>query len=144
MCDDEKSVIEYQDIDPSSIRILFIDDQQTIREIFCEILSKKGYVIELSTDSEEGLRKFSENSYDIVYTDLSMPGKSGLEVASEIKGKSPETVIILITGWVLEQEMNSQQLKENGVDLVITKPFRVNEIHESIEKAMKIKQNYKC
>lgn len=147
MCDDVKPVggvslrkDSTKAIEPSSIKMLVIDDQLTIRELLYEILSKDGYVVKLAISSDEGLKYFHEDLYDVVYADLSMPGKSGLEVAFEIKRRNPETIVILITGWALEEEMDKKQLKENGIDLVITKPFRVQQIRESVEQAIKMKQ----
>ncbi|MBM3213034.1 response regulator [Candidatus Poribacteria bacterium] len=124
-----------------SLRILVIDDQQTIRDLFYEILSRDGHEVTLSHSSSKGLRDFDEQPYDIVYTDLSMPGKTGLEVASEIKKKSPNTIVILITGWALEDEMSDKQIKEKGVDIIVAKPFRIHHVKESVRQAIRIRQN---
>lgn len=117
--------------------ILVIDDEAMIRELFYEILARDGHDITLASGSSEGLQAFDEKSYDIVYTDLEMPGISGWEVASEIKKKAPDTVVAIMTGW--EIQMNDERIENNGIDFVISKPFQVQQLKDSVAQAMKIR-----
>ena len=77
-------------------------------------------------EGQEGLELFGRNKYDLVITDLGMPEISGWIVAQRIKEINPETPVILMTGW--NMEIDDQTLKENGVDQVINKPFKIDRI----------------
>ena len=122
----------------TSASVLVVDDQPIIRELFHEILIRDGHTITLASDSREGLHAFDEGYYDIVYTDLGMPGVSGWEVASEIRKRKPDTMVVMITGW--EIQMSKEELSKSGVDLILTKPFQIQQLRDSVVQAMKIKK----
>ena len=119
--------------------ILVIDDQAMIRELFREVLVRDGYELALASGSSEGLRAFDKGYFDIVYTDLGMPGISGWQVASEIKKRKPGTVVVMTTGCKIQ--MDEEELGKNGVDFVLTKPFQIQQLRDSVIQAMKIKRN---
>jgi CheY-like chemotaxis protein len=60
-------------------------------------------------------------------TDLAMPGMSGWQVAQAVKALRPDVPVVLVTGWGVE--LPAEQLRANGVDRVMTKPFRIDEVH---------------
>ncbi len=78
--------------------ILIIDDEKAIRKTLSEILSFEGYKIEEASDGEEGLRKFSEKTFDIVLCDIKMPKLDGIEFLEKAKLVNPDTPIIMISG----------------------------------------------
>ena len=80
-------------------RILLIDDDRVNTELFSAILGTAGHQVETSNDPQEGLRIFRSGSFDVVITDFSMPGVSGLEVAKAVKDHDPNVPVLLITGW---------------------------------------------
>ena len=84
--------------------------------------------------NEFGMEKFRVDHYDMVFTDLGMPGLSGWQVAQEIKQIRHDTPVALITGWnVAEKECQS---KHDQVDLIINKPFRVDQVLQAVQDLM--------
>ena len=80
-------------------KVLVVDDDPVVRKSFDRVLSGKGYAVITAENGEEAIRKLNEEKYDVVYTDIRMPGMSGLEVAEEIKAKRPWTPVVIITGY---------------------------------------------
>ena len=78
--------------------ILIIDDEKAIRKTLSEILSFEGYKIDEAGDGEEGLKRFSEKSYDIVLCDIKMPKLDGIEFLEKAKTINPDVPIIMISG----------------------------------------------
>ena len=70
-------------------KILVVDDDPVIGKSFDRVLSGKGYAVITAADGEEALRKLSSETYDVVFTDIRMPGMSGLEVAERVKASQP-------------------------------------------------------
>lgn len=121
-----------------STNILVIDDEAMIREILHEILVRDGHTVTVSASSREGLQVFDEGHYDIVYTDLGMPEMSGWEVASAIKKREPSTIVVMITGWAVC--MDNKKIRESGIDLIVSKPFQVQQLRDSLAQAMKARE----
>ncbi len=78
--------------------ILIIDDEKAIRKTLSEILSFEGYKIDEAADGEEGLKRFSEKSYDLVLCDIKMPKLDGIEFLEKAKMTNPDIPIIMISG----------------------------------------------
>ncbi len=116
--------------------ILVIDDEPEIRNSLKEILSLEGHHVTVARNGKEGLSAFKTSEFDMVLTDLGMPGMSGWQLAREIKALSPRTPVAIITGWGLEPD--PQQMKETGVDLFIAKPFRINDIRKLVTHGMEL------
>jgi len=126
-------------LDPSaaSASVLVIDDEAMIRDLLSEILARDGHAVTAVASSREGLQAFDEGRYDLVYTDLAMPGTSGWELASEIKKRDPSAIVVMVTGWGIQ--VDDENVRENGIDFVISKPFQIYEIRDSIAQAMQVK-----
>jgi CheY-like chemotaxis protein/anti-sigma regulatory factor (Ser/Thr protein kinase) len=107
-------------------RILVIDDEDTVREVLEKMLSQVNHRVTVARNGDEGLRLFQEKEFDIVLTDLGMPGMSGWEVCQKIKKMNPYTPVGMITGWGME--VNQSKMEECGLDFIISKPFDFNQI----------------
>ena len=118
-------------------KILVIDDEPEIRSSLSEILSLEGHRVTAAGDGKEGLLAFKTDHFDMVLTDLGMPGMSGWQLAREIKGLSPHTPVAIITGWDLQPD--PQRMKEAGVDLCIAKPFRISDVRRLVIEGMELK-----
>jgi CheY-like chemotaxis protein len=81
------------------LRVLAIDDQEIIRDLLLNMFMGMGHEVRVCGSGEEGLEALAADSYDLVLTDLGMPGMSGWEVASAVKKRSPNIPVVLITGW---------------------------------------------
>ena len=93
----------------ASRKVLVVDDDPVVRKSFDRVLSGKGYAVITAESGEEALRKLNEEKYDLVYTDIRMPGMSGLEVAEEVKARKPWTPVVIITGYGTEAARSPRQ-----------------------------------
>jgi CheY-like chemotaxis protein len=114
--------------------VLVIDDDAVVGRSFDRVLSRRGYDVSTALTGEEALDKIDTESYDIVFTDIKMPGIDGLEVAERIMDRCPWTPVVVITGYGTEE--NEARAKVLGTDGFVRKPL-TPEIIESITlKAM--------
>ena len=106
--------------------VLVIDDEKGILQIIYQALTKFGHHVETAADGQEGIRKFDDGSFDIVITDIRMPGIDGNGVVNHIRKSEKQSVpVIAISGtpW---------QMENNAFDMVLPKPFPLKELVESI------------
>ncbi len=80
-------------------KVLVVDDDPVIGKSFDRVLTGKGYAVITAANGEEALKKLATETYDLVYTDIKMPGMSGLEVAERVKAKTPWMPVVIITGF---------------------------------------------
>lgn len=114
----------------TTLRVLMIDDDENIREIFQDMLSLDGHNIRTAGGGVEALALFDREPFDVVITDLGMPGMSGWDIARAVKERNPCTPVILVTGW--GAQVKEGEVKKRGVDLVITKPFQLEQIRQAL------------
>ncbi|MEW6077348.1 MAG: PAS domain S-box protein [Thermodesulfobacteriota bacterium] len=114
------------------LNILIVDDEEHQRLLLQKYLQKDNHRIQTASNGEDGMRKFSEDRYDLVITDLAMPNLSGTALARDIKRNAPDKPVILLTGF---GDM-PDTIKENQdiVDLVITKPVTLARLREAISQ----------
>jgi len=79
--------------------ILFVDDNEVLCRLTCDILRLEGYRAVPAYNAAEALKVFAEENFDIVVTDLRMQGMDGLELAREIHNKNPQLPVILVTAY---------------------------------------------
>lgn len=116
-------------------KILIADDEIDIRELLGDFLESEGYECVLSPDAFDALEKFSGDiEFDIVMSDIRMPGKSGLELLSEIK-KIDEDVIVIMISAVKDIESAISAMSKGAYDYV-SKPFKLNEVSLIAKKAI--------
>jgi CheY-like chemotaxis protein len=125
-------------VEAGGARILVIDDEDSVRKILYQMLKAKGYQVVVASSGEEGIERFREESFDLVFTDLGMPKMSGWEVARVLKGIDPKVPVALITGWGVE--LNKDKMKESGIDLVVSKPFNFDQVVRLVSEAMELKE----
>jgi GAF domain-containing protein/CheY-like chemotaxis protein len=113
---------------PASVRVLVIDDEPFVRETLEEILRLQQHDVVVADDGISGLARFREGAFDLVMTDLAMPGMSGWQVAQSVKAARPQVPVVLVTGWGVE--VQTDDLKKHGVDRVLTKPFRFDDVRD--------------
>lgn len=114
------------------VKILVIDDEEGVRNLLQELFETEGYEVAIASDGEEGLKLFKNGAFDMVFTDLGMPGVSGWEVAKEIKRLNTQTQVMLITGWGVQ--VDEEEKRAHGVDFVINKPFNLKEIVNLVQE----------
>ena len=117
-------------------RILVIDDEQEVREVLAEMLSLDGHQVVCAAEGAEGVRTFEqEGPFDLVLTDLSMPGMNGWEVARRIRQLNPQVPIALLTGWGIRPDQ--EQTRQLGVSAVINKPFTVDYLLNLVQEVLR-------
>ncbi len=115
-------------------RILIVDDEKKMRRILQIILKDHGYKIDLAQDGNEAWQHFQRTSYDLVITDLKMPGRDGMELLRLINKKNSDVPVIVITAYG-SVESAVKAIKAGAFDY-ITKPFENEEIRIIVSKAI--------
>lgn len=115
-------------------KILSIDDEQGIRDMLSFTLRQHGYTIDTAQSGEEGLEKVRKESFDIVITDIKMPGMDGITVLGEIKKINPEVEVIIATGYGT-METAIEGLRKGAFDY-IGKPFNIDEVTATVKRAL--------
>ncbi len=115
-------------------KILIIDDNLELSRTISNILVREHHKVAYATDGKEGLENFKKNKYDIVFTDIGMPGMSGWEISKSIKKMRPDTDVVFITGW--GTQVDKKKMKACGSDLILSKPFDKRKILSIINKIM--------
>jgi len=110
------------------MKILVVDDDENIQEILQDILSLEGHQVQSASSGDEALKIFNSSDFEVVITDLGMPGMSGWELAKEVKKSKSQIRVILITGW--RAQLDTDKIKESGVDFILPKPFHIEQIKE--------------
>ena len=115
-------------------KILVVDDDPVIGKSFDRVLSGKGYAVITAADGEEALRKLSSETYDVVFTDIRMPGMSGLEVAERVKASQPWLPVVIVTGYGSGE--NEARATAPGVAGFLPKPLSPDMIEGTTERAL--------
>ena len=114
-------------------RILIVDDNREIRGILEEYLREEGYFAQGAPDGEEALAKYAETPFDLIITDLNMPGMTGIELIREIAGNENAAEFIIITGYA-SLDSAIEAVKAGAFDYLV-KPFRIEELKVVIKNA---------
>jgi CheY-like chemotaxis protein len=111
-------------------RVLVIDDEEHVREALADMLRLTHHEVVVASQGFEGLEYFRAAPFDLVMTDLAMPGMSGWQVAQAVKAARPHVPVVLVTGWGVE--VQADELQTRGVDRVMSKPFRFEDVQEVV------------
>ncbi|MCP4634209.1 MAG: response regulator [candidate division Zixibacteria bacterium] len=125
-------------VSDQKVKVLVIDDDENIRSILYEMLCYSGHKVVTAADGKEGINKFGDDTFDMVFTDLGMPEITGWDVAQEIKRKDKNMPVVLISGWGAQLE--DDVLEDSGVDFVVAKPFHLEKILDVIGRSLLLKE----
>jgi len=116
--------------------ILLVDDEELILSSLQRTLRLSGYRVTALQNGQEALEEFSENphEFDLVITDLTMPGMTGLDLVGKIKEKRPDIPIILCTGY--NDAISQQEAKSLGVTVLLLKPVGGRELKDVVRRAL--------
>jgi len=115
-------------------RILIVDDEHYMRDVLTKVVCAEGYKSNTAGDAQEAMQKLAQAAYDMVLTDITMPGVDGLQLLRHVSTHYPETAVIMITG-VSDLKSAVQALSSGAYDYV-TKPFNMFELKSKIFKAL--------
>jgi len=114
--------------------ILVVDDDDVIRDTLGELLSTD-YSCQTASTAEEALAKLEAHRFDVVLTDISMPGLDGKELLEKVLEMYPGTPVIIISGHS-DHEQARSLMSRGAVDYLL-KPFRLEIVEESVKRALK-------
>lgn len=117
-------------------RILFVDDEEIIRETVRDVLLGFGCIVQTVDDGDEAVELLKTESFDLVLSDIKMPGKSGYEVFAAAKEANPNTPVILTTGFGYDPNHTIVRARREGLAAVLFKPFKINQLLEEIRSAL--------
>lgn len=111
-------------------RVLVVDDDPVVGKSFHRVLSQdKGYVVITAHNAAEALERMREQEYDLVVTDIKMPGMDGVELAEEVRARRPWTPVVIVTGY--GSTANEQRAHAAGVAAFVRKPLSPEMIEEA-------------
>ncbi len=126
----------------ASKKILVIDDDIEMRSLMKDALEGDGYEVDTAADGEEALGKAARKSFDLMITDVRMPGLNGLDILPGLKKLQPKSSIIVVTAFGGDEV--SRKALERGADAYLEKPIRLDELkrllHQFISEKGKKKQ----
>jgi DNA-binding NtrC family response regulator len=114
-------------------RILVVDDEPVVRESLRDWFTNGGFPVDMAADAHEALRKLQESSWDILLTDVKMPGMDGLELQQKVKQLDPDITVIIMTAFA-SVDSAMQAIKEGAYDYV-TKPLDPEDLEQIINRA---------
>ena len=114
--------------------ILVVDDERGMRDFLKILLAKEGYQVTVCANGEEALKSLEKQPFNLVISDIRMPGMSGLELLECIKEKNPDLPVVMITAFASPNDAVSAM--KNGAFDYITKPFNLDEIKTVLKSAV--------
>lgn len=117
-------------------KILVLDDEAYVRQLVADILSREGHAVYLG-DGKSANTILNSETFTLVITDLKMPGMGGIEVLALARQTSPQTKLIVITGYPSKDTLHEGF--EIRAEAYITKPFHVAELRSAVRRVLKSK-----
>jgi DNA-binding response OmpR family regulator len=118
------------------IRVLVIDDEEVVHASLRKILSRQGYQVDATLSAPAGLERLGADRYDLVITDLMMPGMNGIELLGEMRARELFTPVLMITGYPTIRTA-VQAMRLGAVDY-LAKPFTRKELLGPVKRALRI------
>jgi two-component system response regulator (stage 0 sporulation protein F) len=116
------------------MKILVVDDEEGARELFNTILSDEGYEVTLAVSGEDALSRLQSDAFDLVLTDIKMPGMDGLQLLQEIRKSGTKSDVIMVTAYgEVESYLKAMSL---GAAEYINKPIRIKELKRIVHKVL--------
>lgn len=115
-------------------QILIVEDDEAMREFLCQAISRSGYYVEAVPDGAEALRRVEESHFDLLLTDIRMPGLDGLELARQVRRRYPDVSVLLVTAY-LQDALGATDLGGSGIG-VLSKPFNLTELLDRVETSL--------
>jgi len=117
---------------PKLLRILFVEDEPIVRNLMAEFLKSEGYEVDAASDPGEALRFIENSSYDLIITDLGLPGIGGEGLLKEINARQIKVPIIVASGYLHGKILD--ELHRYRVVMSLTKPFTASALRDAIKK----------
>lgn len=115
----------------SQLRILVIEDEESVREFLGAMLDRAGHQARLVPNAEEGLAALAAGAFDVVLSDLGLPGMSGEDLARTVAARYPFLPVVLLTGWA--GQLNPDAGAVPGVTRILGKPVTISSLVETLD-----------
>ncbi len=115
-------------------KILLIEDEALIRELYADALQNFGFDLIIVEDGEKGLEKWQQESFNLLITDIGLPGISGWDVIESIRKKNYQVPIIIISGW--GKQIEFERGKELNVSHILSKPIDILDLSTLINECL--------
>jgi DNA-binding NtrC family response regulator len=119
-------------------KILLVDDEPEILNLFSRVLAKKGYAVATASNGVEALHELEREQYPIVITDLKMPKMDGMELLKRVKREHPDTEVLIFTGFGSIE--SAVEAMKKGAFNYFTKPYNVDEVLIELKKILELKK----
>jgi len=117
-------------------QILVVDDEENVRKLLFEILTKEGYDVKAAENAQKALEMLTESSFDLVMMDIRMPGMDGIEAFHILRKNYPQITVIIMTAFVsIDTAVKAMKM---GAYNYISKPFNISEIKLNVKRALEI------
>lgn len=120
--------------DAAAHHLLLVDDETAFRDVIAERLAEQGFVVEQASTGEEALAKLAGFAFEILVTDLRLPGVDGRQVLEDALGRYPDIIAIVITGFGTVRE--AVEVTRRGAEGFISKPFQFEELLHELTTAI--------
>ncbi|MEI6831155.1 MAG: response regulator [Candidatus Omnitrophota bacterium] len=117
-------------------KILIVDDEEAVRDLFSELLKKEGYKTNTCATGEETLELLKKENFDVVLLDIKLPGVSGLEVLKNIRDSYSNLPVVMITGFGYDEDLISKT-KQLGCSGYIGKNMPISQIITTFKQFVK-------
>ena len=121
-----------------TMRIMIVDDERIIRESFLNWFAKYGFYVDVASSGLEALDKLEQNSFDLLFVDVKMPGMDGIELLERVKADAPDTEVVIITAYG-SIDTAVKAMKMGAVDYLL-KPFKPDQLSLVLEKVTQQKK----
>ncbi len=118
-------------------RILIVEDEDTLRESLCRVFEREGYEVAQVSSAEAAMEHFDEVAFDLVITDIILPGISGIELIKRIKEAAPDQAAIVMTAYA-SMETAVETLRAGAYDYIV-KPIIHEEIKQTVRNALRLR-----
>ena len=115
-------------------KILIVDDETSMREFLAILLGREGYQVESAADAESALARLAERSFDLIISDVKMPGLDGIALLERVKLSWPDTAVLMLTAFTTAEDA-VEAMKRGAYDY-IAKPFKVEELKILVRNAL--------
>jgi CheY-like chemotaxis protein len=119
---------------PRTARVLVVDDEAEVLRALADMLVLDGHVAIACADGEAALQALETDTFDLVLTDLGMPGLGGWEVARAAKKRHPGLPVGLVTGW--GDTIDLAEASQRGIDFLLPKPFQLHDLRAVLARAL--------
>ena len=115
------------------LRCLVVDDEEAVGAVLGDVLEASGHSVVVLTNGAAAIERVKREPFDVVFTDLAMPGLSGWQVARGVKATAPAVPVFLVTGFGVE--LSAEERRAHGVELVLSKPLDIQAVLDAVAYA---------